>query len=69
MLRHNFFDSLVASASRRAAVLGAVMMATVLTNVGEQWACDRMSGVVALDGHFIRRLPTPGTSPRLPPAH
>jgi hypothetical protein len=28
-------------------------MATVLTNLGEQWACDRMSGVSALDGHFI----------------
>lgn len=28
-------------------------MATVLTNNGEQWACDRMSGVSALDGHFI----------------
>jgi hypothetical protein len=53
MLRHNFFDSLVRNAAHRAAVLGAVMMATVLTNVGEQWACDRMSGVVALDGHFI----------------
>lgn len=28
-------------------------MATVITNGGEQWACDRMSGVSALDGHFI----------------
>jgi hypothetical protein len=28
-------------------------MAQVLTNVGEQWACDRMSGVSALDAHFI----------------
>lgn len=28
-------------------------MATVLTNVGEQWAADRMSGASALDGHFI----------------
>jgi ApbE superfamily uncharacterized protein (UPF0280 family) len=28
-------------------------MATVLTNGGEQWACDRMSGVSALDAHFI----------------
>lgn len=28
-------------------------MASVLTNLGEQWACDRMSGVSALDGHFI----------------
>lgn len=28
-------------------------MATVLTNKGEQWACDRMSGVSALDGHFV----------------
>jgi hypothetical protein len=28
-------------------------MATVLTNVGEQWACDRMSGASALDAHFI----------------
>lgn len=30
-----------------------VMLATVLTNNGEQWAADRMSGVSALDGHFI----------------
>lgn len=28
-------------------------MATVLTNLGEQWLCDRASGVSALDGHFI----------------
>lgn len=28
-------------------------MAQVLTNTGEQWVCDRMSGVSALDGHFI----------------
>lgn len=28
-------------------------MATVLTNNGEQWAADRMSGVSSLDGHFI----------------
>ncbi len=28
-------------------------MATVLTNVGEQWAADRMSGASSLDGHFI----------------
>lgn len=28
-------------------------MATVLTNVGEQWAADRMSGVVATTGQFI----------------
>lgn len=28
-------------------------MGDVLTNLGEQWACDRMSGVSALDGHFI----------------
>lgn len=28
-------------------------MATVLTNVGEQWLCDRASGASALDGHFI----------------
>lgn len=28
-------------------------MAQVLTNGGEQWMCDRCSGVSALDGHFI----------------
>lgn len=28
-------------------------MAQILTNVGEQWMCDRCSGVSALDGHFI----------------
>jgi len=28
-------------------------MATVLTNLGEQWVCDRASGVSALDGHFV----------------
>lgn len=28
-------------------------MATVLTNVGEQWACDAMSGVVATTGQYI----------------
>lgn len=28
-------------------------MATVLTNNGEQWLCDRASGVSALDGHFV----------------
>lgn len=28
-------------------------MAQVLTNAGEQWMCDRCSGVSALDGHFI----------------
>ncbi len=28
-------------------------MANVITNSGEQWSCDRMSGVSALDGHFI----------------
>jgi uncharacterized protein GlcG (DUF336 family) len=53
MLKRPFFNPLLGSASRRAAALGAVMMATVLTNGGEQWACDRMSGVSALDGHFI----------------
>jgi hypothetical protein len=35
------------------AIQYAVTMASVLTNLGEQWACDRMSGVSALDGHFI----------------
>jgi hypothetical protein len=28
-------------------------MATVLTNVGEQWVCDRASGVSALDGQYV----------------
>lgn len=28
-------------------------MATVLCNLGEQWCADRLSGVSALDGHFI----------------
>lgn len=28
-------------------------MATVLTNVGEQWACDAMSGTVATTGQYI----------------
>lgn len=28
-------------------------MAQVLVNGGEQWMCDRCSGVSALDGHFI----------------
>jgi hypothetical protein len=28
-------------------------MASVLTNVGEQWMCDRCSGVSALDGRFV----------------
>lgn len=28
-------------------------MATVLTNLGEQWVCDNLSAVVATDGHFI----------------
>lgn len=28
-------------------------MATVLTNVGEQWACDAMSGAVATTGQYI----------------
>lgn len=28
-------------------------MATVLTNVGEQWMCDRCSGVSALNGQYI----------------
>jgi hypothetical protein len=28
-------------------------MAVVITNVGEQWACDRMSGVSALNGSFV----------------
>jgi hypothetical protein len=53
MLKHRFVNSILESASRRAAIVGAVMMATVLTNLGEQWACDRISGVSALDGHFI----------------
>jgi hypothetical protein len=53
MMIRNFHKAVLGSASRRAAALGAVMMATVLTNLGEQWACDRMSGVSALDGHFI----------------
>jgi ApbE superfamily uncharacterized protein (UPF0280 family) len=35
------------------AIQYAVMMASVLTNLGEQWACDRMTGVSALDGHFV----------------
>jgi hypothetical protein len=48
-----FFDPHIESLATRAAIIGAVMMATVLTNLGEQWACDRMSGVSALDGHFI----------------
>src|SRR6266550_7764885 len=29
------------------------MATTVLTNLGEQWVCDRASGVSALDGHFV----------------
>jgi hypothetical protein len=53
MLKHKFRDALAGDAAKRAAVLGAVMLATVLTNLGEQWACDRMSGASALDGHFI----------------
>ena len=28
-------------------------MATVLTNVGEQWLCDRASGVSALNGQHV----------------
>lgn len=51
-MRH-FFNPRIESISMRAAIVGLVMMANVLTNVGEQWACDRMSGVSALDGHFI----------------
>lgn len=35
------------------AIQYAVTMASVLTNLGEQWACDRMSGVSALSGAFI----------------
>jgi hypothetical protein len=53
MMRRNFHSAFLGSASRRAAAIGAVMLATVITNGGEQWACDRMSGVSALDGHFI----------------
>lgn len=53
MLNHKFRDAFLGSSAQRAAALGAVMLATVLTNLGEQWACDRMSGVSALDGHFI----------------
>lgn len=53
MLKHKFRDAFVGRASERAAVLGAVMLATVLTNLGEQWASDRMSGVSALNGSFI----------------
>lgn len=52
MLAHKFFSAALGTAARRAAALGAVMMATVLTNGGEQWACDRMSGVSALNGGF-----------------
>jgi hypothetical protein len=52
-MRRSFFDPTLERASHRAALIGAVMLATVLTNNGEQWACDRMSGVSALDGHFI----------------
>jgi hypothetical protein len=29
------------------------MFANILSNLGEQWACDRMTGVSALDGHFV----------------
>jgi hypothetical protein len=53
MLKHKFHDAFLGNAAQRAAAIGAVMLATVLTNLGEQWACDRMSGVSALDGHFI----------------
>lgn len=28
-------------------------MATVLTNVGEQWLCDRASGASALNGQYV----------------
>lgn len=52
-MRHIFRDKALGSAATRAAIVGAVMLATVLTNLGEQWACDRMSGVSALDGHFV----------------
>lgn len=53
MLTRKFHDAVLGSSAQRAAALGLVMLATVLTNTGEQWACDRMSGVSALDGHFI----------------
>lgn len=53
MLKHKFHDVFLGSTAKRAAAVGALMLATVLTNLGEQWACDRMSGVSALDGHFI----------------
>lgn len=53
MLNHKFRDAFLGDSAKRAAAIGAVMLATVLTNLGEQWACDRMSGVSALDGHFI----------------
>lgn len=28
-------------------------MAVVLTNAGEEWACGRLAGTVATDGHFV----------------
>lgn len=53
MLNHKFRNAFLGDAAKRAAAIGAVMLATVLTNVGEQWCCDRMSGVSSLDGHFV----------------
>lgn len=50
---YHFRNPQTAKLARVARRYSVLMLASVLTNLGEQWACDRMSGVSALDGHFI----------------
>jgi hypothetical protein len=52
MKRYRFHNAAIALIAGLAISLSA-SMANVLTNLGEQWCCDRLSGVSALDGHFI----------------